>query len=319
MQSRPISNTNLIVSPICLGTMTFGTPVGEAEAIRLVHWALDHGVNFIDTANMYEGYTRTVGSPGGVAEMILGKALVRRREKAVITTKVANAIGPNPNDQGLSRDHILREINRSLVRMQTDWVDLYLMHKPDPETPLEESIQAFVDLIGAGKVRHWGVSNFGAEQIRAVLDLCAQNGWPQPVVSQPYYNVLNRDIEADALPLCVERGIAVTPYRPLEGGLLSGKYVGGQAPDGSRGAEKPEWIPRASDDAVLAKVAALQALADEVGKPLSQYALSWLLARPAVASVVVGVTRIEQLQDNIAGAEWGFPKAHEAEVDQITV
>jgi L-glyceraldehyde 3-phosphate reductase len=318
MVPRPIPNTDLLVSPVCLGTMLFGTPVGEAEAIRLVHWALDHGVNFIDTANMYEGYTRTIGSPGGVAEEILGKALAGRRERAVIATKVANAIGPNPDDQGLSRKHIFREIDRSLARLQTDYVDFYLMHRPDPETPLAESIQAFADLIAAGKVRYWGVSNFGADQIQQILDLCAQNGWPQPVINQPYYNILSRDVERDALRLCAERGIAVTPYRPLEGGLLSGKYASGQAPDGSRAQEKPEWVPKAKDDAVLAKVAALQALADEVGKPLSQYAISWLLARPAVASVVVGVKRIEQLADNIAGAQWEFPREHEARVDAIT-
>ena len=319
MQYRPIPNTDIRVSPICLGTMTFGTPVGEDDAIQLVHRALDLGVNFIDTADMYEGYTRTMGSPGGVAEEILGRALAGRREKVVLMTKVGNAIGPNPDDEGLSRKHVMREMDRSLARMRTDYVDFYLMHKPDPETPLEESIQAFTDLISAGKVLHWGVSNFSADEIRDILDLCARNGWPQPVVNQPYYNVLNREIEQDALPLCAERGIGVTPYRPMEGGLLAGKYrAGAQPPPGSRGAEKPEWIPKLQDEALMAKVSALQSLADEAGKPLSQYSLAWLLSRPGVTSVVVGVKRIEQLEDNIEAAEWASPQEHEARVDEVT-
>jgi len=280
---------------------------------------LDHRVNFIDTANMYEGYTRTPGSPGGVAEEILGKALARRREKAVVVTKVGNAVGPGPDDQGLSRRHIMREIDRSLTRMKTDYVDSYLMHKPDPETPLQESIEAFANLIEIGKVRHWGVSNFSAEQIREIVGLCDQNGWPAPVVNQPYYNMLNREIEKDAIPMCVRHGIAVTPYRPLEGGLLAGKYRRGIAPpEGSRGAEKPEWIPKLQDEALMAKVSALQSLAEEAGKPLSQYSLAWLLSRPGVTSVVVGVKRIQQLEDNIEAAQWEFPAEHNARVDEIT-
>ena len=318
MRYRPIPNTDIAVSPICLGTMTFGTPVGEADATELVHWALDHGVNFIDTANMYEGYTRTIGSAGGVAEEILGKALAGRREKAILVTKAGNAIGPDPDDEGLSRKHVMREIERSLARLKTDYVDFYLMHKPDPETPMEESIQAFADLLAAGKARHWGVSNFSAEQIREILDLCVTGGLPEPVVNQPYYNLLNREIEGDALPLCAERGIGVTPYRPLEGGLLAGKYrPGAEPPVGSRGAEKPEWMPKLQDEALMEKVSALQRLADEAGKPLSQYSLAWLLSRPAVTSVVVGVKRIEQLEDNIEAAEWEFPEEHNGWVDAL--
>lgn len=319
MQYRRIPNTDIDVSPICLGTMTFGVPVGESDAIEIVHRALDHGVNFIDTANMYEGYTRTPGSPGGVAEEILGKALARRRQEAVVVTKVGNAIGPGPDDQGLSRRHVMREIDRSLARMKADYVDFYLMHKPDPETPLHESIEAFADLIKMGKVRYWGVSNFSAEQLAEIVELCKQNAWPAPVVNQPYYNVLNREIEQDALPLCVKYRIAVTPYRPLEGGLLAGKYrLGVSPPPGSRGAEKAEWIPKLQDDALMAKVSALQRLADEVGRPLSQYSLAWLLTRQGVVSVVVGVKRVEQLEDNLEAAQWEFPAEHNARVDEIT-
>ena len=248
MQLRAIANTDLKVSPLCLGTMTFGTPVGEKDAIDIVHWALDHGLNFIDTANVYEGYTRCIGSAGGVAEGILGRALAGRRELAVLATKVGMKIGPGEDDEGLSPPHILRECDRSLKRLATDWIDLYYMHKPDDKTPIAESIEAFAKLVQAGKVRHWGMSNFNADQVRQVLQTCDGGGWPRPVVHQPPYSLLNRAIEQDLLPLCREEEIAVVPYQVLQGGLLTGKYADPAAPpEGSRGAEKPEWIPMLED------------------------------------------------------------------------
>ena len=152
MTERTIPNTSLTVSPLCLGTMTFGNPVGEKDAIDIVHRALERGINFIDTADMYEGYDRYVGSPGGAAEEILGKALRGRRDQAVLATKVGMAVGPDPDDGGLGRTHILRECDRSLKRLATDRIDLYYMHKPDPDTPVEESIEAFMDLLKSGKV-----------------------------------------------------------------------------------------------------------------------------------------------------------------------
>ena len=180
MNLQTLPKTDLKVSPLCLGTMTFGTPVAETDAIQLTHWALDHGVNFLDTANMYEGYSRYLGSPGGVSEEILGKALKGKREQVVLATKVGMKIGPGDGDQGLSRTHVLREIDRSLFRLQCDYVDLYYMHKPDPATPLAESIQAFNEIIDAGKARHWAISNFSAEQITNLLKICDENGWRRP-------------------------------------------------------------------------------------------------------------------------------------------
>ena len=153
MIQRTIPLTDLKISPLCLGTMTFGTPVAEADAIRLTHWAIDHGVNFLDTANMYEGYSRYPGSAGGVAEEILGKALKGKRDKVVLASKVGMKIGPADDDQGLSRAHVLREMDRSLARLGCECLDLYYMHKPDPTTPLGESVRAFNDLIDAGKAR----------------------------------------------------------------------------------------------------------------------------------------------------------------------
>ncbi|MDP6779465.1 MAG: aldo/keto reductase, partial [Candidatus Latescibacteria bacterium] len=266
MEYREIGTTGLRVSPLCLGTMTFGSPVGERDAIDIVRRALDHGINFIDTANMYEGYARTIGSPGGVAEQILGKALAGRRDQAVLATKVGMKIGPEDDDEGLSPAHIRRECDRSLARLATDRIDLYYMHKPDDRTPIGDSIEAFSDLIQEGKARHWGVSNFDADQVRQVMASCLEGGWPRPAVHQPPYSLINRGIEQDLLPLCREEGIAVVPYQVLQGGLLTGKYTDNSAlPEGTRAAEKPDWIPMLKDDEALAEVERLRAQAEAEG------------------------------------------------------
>jgi aryl-alcohol dehydrogenase-like predicted oxidoreductase len=303
MQKRPVPNTDMTVSPLCLGTMTFGTPVGEADAIKITHWAMDHGVNFIDTANMYEGYTRFIGSPGGVAEEILGKALKGHRDAVILATKVGMKIGPEADDQGLGRTHVLREIDRSLQRLQTDYVDVFYMHKPDDETPIAESVEAFNDIISAGKARHWAFSNFSADQIKEVLSLCDANGWRRPVMLQPQYSLLNRDIEADILPLCEKEQIAVTPYQVLQGGVLTGKYQRGEAaPEGSRQLEKPQWTMPLDDD-LFDRLDAIEAEGKAKGRSLLQHALQALLDQPAVVSLVLGVKRIDQLESLINAIE----------------
>jgi L-glyceraldehyde 3-phosphate reductase len=295
MDLRAIPNTNLKVSPLCLGTMTFGTPVAESDAICLTHQALDLGVNFLDTANMYEGYKRFVGSPGGVAEEILGKALKGKRDRVVLATKVGMKIGPADDDQGLSSGHILREIDRSLARLGTDHMDIYYMHKPDPATPLAESVQAFNELIEAGKVRYWAISNFSAEQIVNLLKVCDENGWRRPVAIQPPYSLLKRDIEAELLPLCQCEQLAVLPYQVLQGGMLTGKYRRGEnAPADSRQLEKPEWTMPLNDE-TFTRLEQIEAEAHQRGRSLLQHALKGLLEQPAVVSLVVGIKRIEQL------------------------
>ena len=298
MENRRISNTQLEVSPLCLGTMTFGTPVGEGDAIGIVHWALDHGVNFIDTANMYEGYNRVLGSAGGVAEDYIGKALAGRRAEAVLATKVGHPIGPEPGDMGLSRAHITRECDNSLKRLATDYVDLYYMHAPYPDTPIEESIATFVDLIGAGKVRHWALSNFDAAQTREVLQSCDANGWQRPVVHQPPYSLLKRDAEAELLPFCRQEDIGVVPYQILQGGLLSGKYQDLSAPPpGSRAAEKPEWVPLLQDEMVRQELGRLTTRATEKGLSLFDYAVQTTANAPGITSVIMGVKSSGQLKD----------------------
>ncbi len=291
-----IGTTGMEVSRLVLGTMTFGRPVPRRDAIEMVHWALDHGINFFDTADMYEGYDRTPGSAGGVAETILGDAVSDRRERAVLMTKVGCAIGSaDYSGEGLSGAHIFHQIDASLQRLRTDHVDFYLLHRPDPRTPLAESLAAMARLIEQGKVRQWGFSNFDAPQIREMVALCDANGWPRPVISQPRYNWLNRDVEAEHLPTCAEFGIAVAPYQPLQGGLLTGKYRrDSPAPTDSRAADSP-WL-ELPDGKLYDRLEQFQAEALRAGVPQATYALSWLLAHPQVAAVVVGSKRVDQLE-----------------------
>jgi len=299
MEYKKIPNTDLKVSSICLGTMTFGTPVEETDAIRLTQQALELGINFLDTANMYEGYRRYVGSPGGVAEEILGKTLKGRREKVVLATKVGMKIGSGQDDQGLSSAHILREIDRSLKRLETDYVDLYYMHKPDPGTSLVESIETFNTLIKAGKIRNWGISNFQVEQIMSVLKICGENGWQRPVAIQPPYSLLKRDIENEILPFCVKEQIAVIPYQVLQGGLLSGKYQhGAPIPSDSRQAEKPEWTMALTEE-LFEQLSRIEDEAKTRNRTLLQHALLSLLENPAIISLIIGVKRISQLEEAI--------------------
>jgi len=303
MKLQAIPRSDLKVSPLCLGTMTFGTPVGEAEAIRLTHHALECGINFIDTANMYEGYKRYIGSPGGVAEDILGKALKGKRAQVILSTKVGMKIGPADDDQGLSRTHILREIDRSLNRLKCNYVDIYYMHKPDPLVPVVDSLKTFNDLIQTGKIRYWGVSNFSAGELADLLTVCDENNWHRPVVVQPAYSLLKRDIEKDLLPLCLREQIGVIPYQVLQGGVLTGKYKRGQAvPKDSRQAEKPEWT-LALTMVAFDQLEKYEAEALTRGCSMMQYALQTLLEQPGVVSLIVGVKSMTQIEELLASVK----------------
>ena len=296
MQQRRIPNTDLDVSVVCLGTMTFGTPVDQQGVDGIIDWCLDNGLNFIDTADMYEGYTRFLGSPGGKSEALIGNALVSRRDKAVITTKVGNPVGDDTySGTGLGRDHVLHQIDASLARLRTDYVDIYEMHRDDPDTPLEESIAVMAELIEAGKVRHWGFSNFEPDDIHLMIALCDGNGWPRPVIAQPQLSWLVRDSEEAYIPACIEYDIAVTPYRTLQAGLLTGKYKRGQeAPPGSRGDES-SWLDD-PDDELWDRIEQFEREAVGASLTPTQYAVKWLLDRPGVTSVIVGCKRPDQLE-----------------------
>jgi aryl-alcohol dehydrogenase-like predicted oxidoreductase len=303
MQQRPIPNTDLRVSTLCLGTMTFGTPVGEADAVRLTHWAIEHGINFIDTANMYEGYARVVGSAGGVAEAILGKALANRRDRVVLATKVGMVVGQQAEDGGTSPAAIRTQLDRSLARLATSFVDIYYLHAPDPKVSLVDVVGALSELIEAGKIRHYGISNYSAAQTADLLAVADANRLPRPVIHQPPYSLLCRDIEKDLLPLCQREKIAVAPYQVLQGGLLTGKYKRGQPPpEDSRRKEHPRWTWEFTDE-LFDRLERLETEAAGSGRTLTEHALRWVLEQPAVVSAVVGVKRSEQLAAMIAGVD----------------
>lgn len=316
MEHRRLGASGLLVSPICLGTMTFGSPVSEADAIRLVHGAIDRGVNFIDTANVYEGYARFLGSAGGVAETIVGKALKDRRDKMIVATKVGAPIGPGPQDRGLSAVHILREIDASLRRLQMDVIDLYIIHWPDKRVPLETTLTAIDVAQRQGKIRYFGASNHSAAQLCELLWIAEKQHGPRVVASQIPLSLLRRELDSE-LPFCAKHDIGVTPYQPLQGGLLTGKYRRGEAPPAdSRGAEKPDWMWK-QDDALFDRLERIDALSKRIETPFSRYALAWALAQPAIASLVVGVKRQEQIDDAVAAAEVELPADHLAELDAI--
>jgi aryl-alcohol dehydrogenase-like predicted oxidoreductase len=296
MRYRKLGSSTITVSEICLGTMTFGTPVAEKEAIAIVRSAIDMGIDFFDTANIYEGYSRYVGSAGGVGETILGRALKGYRNRVVVATKVGMNVGSGKDDQGLSRIHILREVDRSLRKLECDAIDMYYMHKPDPNTPLAESVEAFSDLVKDGKIRAWGVSNFSAAELKGLLGVCDAGGYPRPIVIQPSYSVLNRQVEDELLPLCVKEGISAVPYRVLQGGVLTGKYHRGEpVPENSRQKEKPEWTTPL-DAKMFDQLEALEKDASALGRGLMEHALKVLLSHDPVVSVLVGVKSIDQLE-----------------------
>jgi aryl-alcohol dehydrogenase-like predicted oxidoreductase len=317
MQPRQLGGSGLLVSPICLGTMTFGSPVNEADSISLIHAAIDMGINFIDTANVYEGYRRFLGSPGGVAEQIVGQALRDRRDRVVLATKVGAPVGPGPQDRGLSAVHILREVDRSLKRLQTETIDLYIIHWPDRHVPLDVTLSAIETATRQGKVRCFGASNHAAWQMCELLGLADRHGWPRVIASQIPFSLLRRELTAD-LAFCQKHQVGVTAYQALQGGLLTGKYRRGQPPPAdARAAEKPDWIWKL-DDALLERVEQLTALAGELGVTPTQYALAWTLAQPAMTSAIVGVKRVEQLQECLAAADIVIPDEHRARIDAIS-
>lgn len=300
MEKRGIPKTDLKVSVIGLGTMTFGTPVDEKEAINLVHYALEKGVNFIDTANMYEGYNRVVGSTGGVAEEILGKALSGNRDKVILATKVGMKVGDTPEDEGTSPAAILKHLDLSLKRLSTDYLDIYYLHKPDSATPLVETLKAVDRAIQSGKIRYYGLSNYSAEQTAELLRVADANSLPRPVLHQPPLSLLKQEALVDLLPLCEKERIGVAPYQVLQGGLLTGKYQRGMPlPKDSRKAEKDSWVWQLTGE-LFDRLEAIEKQASQAGFTMTKYAFRWVLQQPAVVSAILGVKRTGQIDTAIS-------------------
>lgn len=287
----------LKISKICLGTMTFGSPVGEADAIELVHFAKDAGINFVDTANMYEGYNRYAGSAGGVAEEILGKAVKGSRSEYILATKLGMKVGEEPWDENTSGKAIEIQLDRSLKRMDTDYVDIYYLHKYDPDTEPGEIAIALSKALKSGKIRSFAVSNYDDIQLEGLIKAVREENIPMPVLCQPALSMVNTANLEKLIPLCVKEGIGVIPYQVLQGGILTGKYKRGEAaPEGSRGAEKPEWMKPMTDE-VFDIIEKAEADAKACGRTMTQYALNWALNQPGVVSTLVGVKRKEQITE----------------------
>ncbi|GII21960.1 aldo/keto reductase family protein [Planosporangium mesophilum] len=295
MEFRHLGRSGMLVSEISYGNwITHGSQVEEEQATACVRAALDLGITTFDTADVYAG-TR--------AEEVLGRALKdQRRESLEIFTKVYWPTGPGRNDRGLSRKHIMESINGSLRRLQTDYVDLYQAHRYDYATPLEETMQAFADIVHSGKAHYIGVSEWKASQIREAHAL-ARELKIQLVSSQPQYSMLWRVIEGEVVPTCEELGIGQIVWSPMAQGVLTGKYQPGQPPPaGSRATDEKSgaaMISRFMDDDVLARVQQLKPIAEQAGLTMAQLAIAWVLQNPNVSSAIVGATRPEQLQDNV--------------------
>ena len=321
MRHVRLGRTGLTVSRLCLGTMTFGLQCDEAASRAILDRASAGGITFLDTADVYPlgGGFQTAGR----TEEIVGRWLEGRRHDFIVATKCGGAMSERPWDRGTSRKHVLDAIDASLRRLRTDYVDLYQLHHPDPETPIDESLRALDDVVRAGKVRYVGCSNFPAYQLARALGRSELLGVGRFDSVQPRYNLLFRQIERDLLPLCREEALAVIPYNPLAGGLLSGKHRREAGPTpGTRftlGSAADRYQDRYWHEREFATVEALRPLARDAGLSPAQLALAWTLAEPAITAPIVGASRPEQVDDAIAALEKPLDAALKARLDEITV
>ena len=318
MKYRHLGRSGLNVSELCLGPMVFGEDstraADEATAVRMVHRFLDSGGNHIDTANLYAE---------GRSEEIVGKAIKNRRDQVVLATKVRFPVGEGPNELGLSRYHILSSVEDSLRRMQTDTIDLLYMHAWDPLTPLDESLRTCDELVTAGKVRYIGVSNFKAWQLMKALGVSDQYGWVRFVAAQYQYSLVERNIEFEFIDLCLSEGLGIVPWGAIGGGFLSGKYRRDERPADGRLAMMPDDTEEAWDRRNVANNWRILDVIDDIvtshdGLTHSQVALAWLLAQPAVASVLIGARTEAQLEDNLQAAEVQLSSDELARLDEVS-
>jgi aryl-alcohol dehydrogenase-like predicted oxidoreductase len=293
MEYRRVGTSGLRVSEIALGNwLTHGGSIDNDMAIACVHAALDEDITFFDTADVYNK---------GRAETVLGEALKdQRREDLVVATKVFWPMSDNPNDEGLSRKHIIESCNNSLKRLQMDYVDLYQAHRYDEEVPLHETLRAFDDLVRSGKVLYVGVSEWNADQIADAMRIADEMGFDRLISNQPQYSMLWRVPEAEVMPLCRKEGLGQVVWSPLAMGVLTGKYEPGHRPAaGTRGATGKGGINQYLDDKTLIAVQNLRPVADELGIKMSTLALAWVLQNDNVAAAIIGATRPEQVAENV--------------------
>jgi aryl-alcohol dehydrogenase-like predicted oxidoreductase len=308
MQYRALGKTGIKVTPYCLGAMMFGgiANADHDDCIRIIHKALDFGINFVDTADRYSN---------GESEEIVGKALKGRRDNIILATKVHGPMGADPNQQGNSRRWIVQAVEASLRRLQTDTIDLYQIHRPSPDTDIEETLSVFTDLMRAGKVRAIGSSTFPAAEIVEAQWVSERRGLARFRTEQPPYSILDRGIEREVLPACERYGIGVTVWSPLSKGLLTGRYRKGQpSPDSLR----VRYFPKQMSDArSLDAVEQLIPLAEEAGLSLTHMAMAFVMAHPGVTSAILGPRTMQQLDDLLAGAEIRLSDDLLDRIDQI--
>jgi aryl-alcohol dehydrogenase-like predicted oxidoreductase len=317
MHYSRLGNTGLLVSKLAFGAMTFGSAEGVMAAIakldqplanRLVTSALDDGVNFFNTADAYTA---------GQSETMLGKALGTRRKSVVIATKVGFRTGEALVHTGLSRQHILASAEESLRRLDTDYIDIYLVHRVDPYAPIEETLEALNDLVRQGKVRYIGFSNWPAWRAALALGIQRQNGWAQFKAAEVYYSLVGRDVEHEIVPMALEAGIGMLIWSPLAGGFLSGKYSRNN-PQGDGGRLTGFDIIPFDREGGYELLEIIKRIADGHGATPAQVAIAWLLTRPGVSSVLLGASKLSQLEDNLAAAHWALTEDELRTLDELT-
>jgi aryl-alcohol dehydrogenase-like predicted oxidoreductase len=300
MEMRPLGRTGVQVSPLCLGAMMFGAwgNTDHKDSVRIIHRALDAGINFIDTADVYSR---------GESEEIVGKALADgRRENVVLATKVHGRMGDDPNEYGNSRRWIVREVDNSLRRLKTDWIDLYQIHRPEPETDIDETLGALTDLVRAGKVRYVGSSTFQPSEVVEAQWVAEKRGRERFVSEQPPYSILVRGVEAELLPVCQRYGMGVIPWSPLAGGWLSGKFRRGH--DAEPSSRRAQMLPQRYDLSLpenqrkLDAAEALAQLAEDSGMTLIEMALAFVIRHPAVTAAIIGPRTMEHLESQLPAA-----------------
>ena len=309
MEYRLLGRTGVKVSPLCLGTLNFGGGTSEADGIRIVHKALDAGINFVDTANRYRG---------GESEKIVGKALTDgRRKKVILATKFHGTMSEDPNDQGVSRRHIMQAVEDSLQRLQTDWIDLYQIHRPIFEVPQDETLRALDDLVRQGKVRYIGTSSFPAWMVMEALAISEQYNLARLVTEQPPYNLLDRRIENELVPLALRYNLGLIPWSPLANGILAGRYNrADQFPEGSRAA-RAKFIAARVTPRSLEAARKFASVAQELKISPAQLALLWLINQPAVTSAIFGPRTEAHLDDVLPVLEMELDPSVPEKLDQI--
>ncbi|HKK20460.1 MAG TPA: aldo/keto reductase [candidate division Zixibacteria bacterium] len=318
MKTRFLGNSGVRVSELCFGAMTFGgrgywTGIGQVqqkEADALVNGAIEGGINFFDTADVYSE---------GWSEEILAKALGSRRKDIVLATKVRGRTGPGPNDVGLSRRHIVESCEGSLRRLNTDYIDLYQVHSFDPRTPLEETLRALDDLVRQGKVRYIGVSNFTGWQLMKALAISEKQNLEKFVTLQAFYSLISRDLENELVPLSLDQNLGILPWSPLGGGFLTGKYRRGKRrPEGARRSDPTDQFLQFDEEKGFDIVDELERIAKDHKATITQAALNYLLRKPGVTSVIIGVKTKEQLADNLKASDWEMTPEEVGRLDELS-